>query len=69
MKRVVEIRRGKHETKPGETAGDEDMFRAITIAIEAAREVRQGATDELLSYGKTMQARLERALQRGKYRQ
>jgi hypothetical protein len=63
VKRVDEIVRGK----PGSSADGKEMFRAVTVVTEAARESLQQATDALLAHGRAMQAALEHAFRRGTY--
>ncbi len=65
VKRIDEILRGIHESK---SVNGEAMFRAVTAVLEGARALRREATDELLRHAKMMQAGLESAIMRGKYR-
>ena len=64
VKRIDEILHGK----PDESVNGEAMYSAVTSVLEGTRGLLRDATDDLLRHGKMMQAGLESAIKRGKYR-
>ncbi len=68
VKRYEEILHGTHKSRQDESTDASEMFRAITAVTAGARDLLREATDEILLHGKMMNAGLESALSRGKYR-